>query len=64
MRALTIWHRKQDGETWEVLADNLTGRPTLFFGYEVALVYALYSSDERLRYQFTIQGGTDGNRKL
>ncbi len=61
MRALTIWHRKRDGEAWEILADNLTGRPMLFFGFEVALVYALRSSDERLRCQFMIQGGTDGN---
>ena len=61
MRALTIWHRKQDDETWEILADQMTGRPMLFFGFEVALVYALRSSDERLRYQFMIQGGTDGN---
>ncbi len=64
MRALTIWHRRRDGKAWEVLADNLTGRPMLFFGFEVALVYALRSSDERLRYQFTIEGGIDGNGKL
>jgi len=61
MRALTIWHRKRDCETWEILADQMTGRPTLFFSFEAALVYALSSSDERLRYQFMIQGGTDGN---
>jgi hypothetical protein len=61
MRALTIWHRKQDGQAWEVLTENMTGRPMLFFGFDVALVYALRSSDERLRYQFRIEGGPDGN---
>jgi len=60
MRALTICHRKDDGEAWEILADQMTGRPMLFFGYDVALVYALHSTDVRLRYQFMIQGGTDG----
>lgn len=63
MRALTIWHRKRNGEAWEILADQLTGRPMLFFGFDVALVYALRSTDERLRYQFMIEGGSDGNRK-
>lgn len=63
MRALTIWHCRHDGELWEVLPVNLSGRPVLFFSFDAALNFALSSSDERLRYQFMIVGGSDGNSK-
>lgn len=63
MRALTIWHRRRDGEPWEILTFNLSGRPVLFFSFDAALEYALSSSDERLRYQLMIEGGSNGNRK-